>query len=697
MSQPPVQQVTPVMPRPAQVTWRVAIAIALATFAFTFASRAFSPSGDAHVSLYWPAGGVMLAGWIVFGLPGALCAALGLTAWAVIEFPSQPVIWIVHIAIELIATGMGYGVLRLLVDVLRRRTTGVAFPRAEWLYCLSVATIAVAALIAGMLTASTRSLTGLYTGFAWFEVALAYWIVQSLGYIIFTPLMLALLAATGFGRASLPFSSQPFNLRTSVDWLTVVLALLLAAVIALLIFNGFAGHARVLLLWCFALMAWCALHRPALPTYITLAVTVASILPLRSFAIDRSHHTDQIQFEVFEGILMALIGVLVAQVMQAIMNQNTEQQHALERRLRTDTQSGLLNESGLREALAGRAGEANTAVAMFYFPALPQLVAGLGAERAQRVQATLAERIALFGQNATRLDPTTYCCVWPQLDGAALQQTIQHTEEQLAGLRIRAGEGTLRLQYQMGVLLLDAPPGNASPELPNAAIAALWQLEGTLQSSNQSTIVLKISDQLNLAARERSERSILIRQALELGQFELYAQPIESNLAPRQADTPLMCEVLARLRLDDGTILPPSAFLPMCEQHGLIRQLDRTMVQKTFSWFAARPDALARLSRCSINLSGQSISANGIAAEIRSLATNLNLPVGKFSFEITESEAIQDASAAVRAVAELRAAGFGTAIDDFGTGLATFSYLKRFEVDLIKIDGAFIRVLDDGV
>jgi EAL domain-containing protein (putative c-di-GMP-specific phosphodiesterase class I) len=697
MSQPLVQQVTPVMPHPAQLTWRVAIAIAVATCALTFASRILSPAGAEHVSLYWPAGGIMLAGWILFGLPGALCSAVGLAAWAVIEFPSRPAIWVVQVTIELIATAAGYGTLRMLIDALRRRTVGVVFPRAEWLYCLSVATIAVAALLAGMITASTRSLTGLYTGYAWFEVALAYWIVQSLGYVIFTPLMLALFATTGYGRASLPFSSQPFDLRTSIDWLTVILALLLAAVIGLLVFNGFAGHARVLLLWCFALMAWCALHRPALPTYITLAVTVASILPLRSVAIEHNHDADQIPFETFEGILMAVIGVLVAQVIQAIMHQNVEQQRVLERRLRTDTQSGLLNEAGLREAIARRGAEINTAVAVFYFPALPQLFAGLGAERAHRVQTTLAERVSLFGEDATRLDPTTYCCVWPQLDAAGLQEAIQRTEEQLAGLRIRAGEGTLRLQYQMGVLLLDAPPANASAELPNAAIAALWQLEGALQSSNQSTIVVKISDQLNLAARERSERSILIRQALELGQFELYAQPIESNLAPRQADTPLMCEVLARLRLEDGTILPPSAFLPICEQHGLIRQLDRTMVQKTFSWFAARPDALARLSRCSINLSGQSISANGIAAEIRSLATNLNLPVGKFSFEITESEAIQDASAAVRAVAELRAAGFGTAIDDFGTGLATFSYLKRFEVDLIKIDGAFIRVLDDGV
>jgi EAL domain-containing protein (putative c-di-GMP-specific phosphodiesterase class I)/GGDEF domain-containing protein len=585
----------------------------------------------------------------------------------------------------------------MLVGTSRQRKANIAFPRAEWLYCLVVATIAVAALVAGMLTASMRSLTGLYTGYAWFEVALAYWIVQSLGYILFTPLMLALFASIGYGRTSLPFSSHPFSLRTSIDWATVILALLLAAVIWLLIFNGFASHARVLLLWCFALMAWCALHRSALPTYITLVVTVASILPLRSLAVEFGHDANQTHFEVFEGILMALIGVMIAQLMQAIMHQNTEQQHALERRLRTDAQSGLLNEAGLREALARYPVGQDTAVAVFHFPALPQLVAGLGFERAQRVQSTLAERISAFGRDATRLDPTTYCCVWPQTDAAALQEAVRHTEEQLAGLRIRAGEGTLRLQCQMGILLLDAPQVNADTDLPHAALAALWQLEGTLQSVANSTTVAKLSDQLNLAARERGERSMRIRQALEQGNLEVFAQAIESNLVPPREDTPLMCEVLARLRLDDGTLLPPAAFLPICEQHGLIRQLDRTMVQKTFSWFAVRPDALERLSRCSINLSGQSISTDGIAAEIRGLATQLNLPMGKFAFEITESEAIQDSSAAVRAVAELRAAGFGTAIDDFGTGLATFSYLKRFEVDLIKIDGAFIRVLDDGM
>jgi EAL domain-containing protein (putative c-di-GMP-specific phosphodiesterase class I) len=690
-----------VQPEPltfARLTWRTALAFALATCVLTFISRWTSPLGDEGVSMVWPAGGIMLAAWIRFGLPGALASAAGLLAWAMASFPASPAIWAAGVAIELAASGVGAWFMARMAQSLRKRTPGAApLTRTEWLYCLYAAAIAVAALVAAFLASVAQPLTGLYTAFSWLEVAGGYWIVQSLGYVLFAPAVLALLSACGFSDPQLPFSTQRLHWRHSVDWVTLGLAVALAIALLVMIWADLPGYARVLVVWAFALMAWTAVRKPALPTYLSLIFIVMSILPARTITVLGEEDEALRHFEVFEGILMAAIGVFTTQIIQAVMHESKRQQAQLQHRVRTDLQSGLLNEYGLREVIASRATASAGAIALFHFPALPQLTASLGTERAQRVQSTLAERVAVFGAHATRLDSNSYCCVWDDAQLDEVPARLARIEEQLAGLRIRAGEGTVRLQSHTGVLLLDAADAPQGSALAEAVLAAVWQLEGMLQNPRPTPLTVRMSDQLNLAARERSERSLLIRQALEQGTVEVFGQAIESNIHPSTAEPAVMFEALARLRLADGTLLTPNAFLPIAEQNGLIRQLDRVMIQKTFSWFAARPDALARLARCSINLSGQSVSAEGIAAEIRSLANGLNLPVGKFSFEITESEAIQDANLAVRTVADLRAAGFGTAIDDFGTGLATFSYLKRFEVDLIKIDGAFIRLLDDGV
>jgi EAL domain-containing protein (putative c-di-GMP-specific phosphodiesterase class I) len=118
---------------------------------------------------------------------------------------------------------------------------------------------------------------------------------------------------------------------------------------------------------------------------------------------------------------------------------------------------------------------------------------------------------------------------------------------------------------------------------------------------------------------------------------------------------------------------------------------DRAVVKRAFEWLATNPQALARTHKCSINLSGATMSDGAIAEFIRQQRALYSLPADKIVFEITESEAIRNPSAASRLVDELKAEGFGIALDDFGTGLATFEYLKRFPLDYLKIDGSFIR------
>ena len=121
-------------------------------------------------------------------------------------------------------------------------------------------------------------------------------------------------------------------------------------------------------------------------------------------------------------------------------------------------------------------------------------------------------------------------------------------------------------------------------------------------------------------------------------------------------------------------------------------------MEQTFEWFATHPHALEKLSHCAINLSGPTVASPVIAQRIAQGLKLHQLPAHKFTFEITESQAIANPAQATDTIRAIRECGCRVAIDDFGTGVATFDYLKRFDVDYIKIDGAFIQsLLDDPV
>ena len=148
----------------------------------------------------------------------------------------------------------------------------------------------------------------------------------------------------------------------------------------------------------------------------------------------------------------------------------------------------------------------------------------------------------------------------------------------------------------------------------------------------------------------------------------------------------------------DGQGLPvlPPVFMPAAMRAGLMAQLDLAVVEQTFAWLAAHPRAMGQIRGCAVNLSGPTVGDARTVEFIQELFLRYPVPPGIMIFEITESMAVTDPEVAAQTLKALRAMGSRVAIDDFGTGVATFDYLKRFEVYFIKIDGTFIRALQDG-
>ncbi|MGH8072550.1 MAG: bifunctional diguanylate cyclase/phosphodiesterase [Lysobacter sp.] len=152
-------------------------------------------------------------------------------------------------------------------------------------------------------------------------------------------------------------------------------------------------------------------------------------------------------------------------------------------------------------------------------------------------------------------------------------------------------------------------------------------------------------------------------------------------------------ELLLRFRDQQGRLVLPGAFLPAAERYGLMPMIDRWVIRTVLSNFDRLHPSGERLELATINLSGASIEDESLVDLILELLQEHQVAPERVCFEITETVAVRNLSHVARFLGRLRDAGCKLALDDFGAGMSSFGYLKNLPVDIIKIDGSFIRDL----
>jgi EAL domain-containing protein (putative c-di-GMP-specific phosphodiesterase class I) len=182
-----------------------------------------------------------------------------------------------------------------------------------------------------------------------------------------------------------------------------------------------------------------------------------------------------------------------------------------------------------------------------------------------------------------------------------------------------------------------------------------------------------------------------LRRALAHDLFVLHYQPIVSLADGCVAHH----EALVRLADEgDGSVIAPGSFLPAAERYGLIREIDRMVLDKVAALLGSETGGEG--GPIAMNLSAVSLTDRDMLAHIERGLDRHGADPARLILEVTETASISDMGRARAFCAAAQALGCAVALDDFGAGFGSFHYLKHLPFSYLKIDGAFIRGLPDS-
>ncbi|WP_346795605.1 bifunctional diguanylate cyclase/phosphodiesterase [Halomonas sp. Bachu 37] len=198
----------------------------------------------------------------------------------------------------------------------------------------------------------------------------------------------------------------------------------------------------------------------------------------------------------------------------------------------------------------------------------------------------------------------------------------------------------------------------------------------------KNCLALPEEDEVAAIYRKVGEKNQMVLNALEEERIVPYFQPIvDVNSGEIQVH-----ELLMRIEME-GRIVPAGEFIDIAESIGVIHRMDYLLIEKAFEQVHRQ----GYEGMLFINLSPRSLIIGEFIGRIHQLAVDYHIDPQRIVFELTERETVSNLKLLEKFVLDLKMQGFSFAIDDFGSGYSSFHYLKQFPIDVIKIEGEFIR------
>jgi diguanylate cyclase (GGDEF)-like protein len=303
--------------------------------------------------------------------------------------------------------------------------------------------------------------------------------------------------------------------------------------------------------------------------------------------------------------------------------------------------------------------------------------------RSRLVPGSLAARIS--GDRFAILLPTA------EEDATSFAEALRAGVEGLVGAHLGATDASFSATVSIGVAAINDP----RVDLPHALAVAETACKAAKDRGRNRVELYQTSDVSIMRRYEDMNIAPSLRVAISENRLRLDAQLIAPMAGSQSA--PPHFELLLRMIDDNGETVGPGRFMSAAVRYQLMPAVDRWVIQEAMRQLT--PHA-ALLADCpvifTINISGQSLGEEGFVDLVIEQIRGSGIPAKVFCFELTESAAIANLAHAEVLMKRLREFGCTIALDDFGTGLSSLAYLRALPVDMLKIDGSFVRdVLKD--
>lgn len=313
----------------------------------------------------------------------------------------------------------------------------------------------------------------------------------------------------------------------------------------------------------------------------------------------------------------------------------------------------------------------------------------LGRTAADQLLKTIAERLLAIAQQddavARISDDKFLLAIAVPEDSDSYNSIIQSIREAI-GKEVVIDDHTLYPTCSIGIATY--PSDTVDPEaLIQCADLAMYRAKERGHNSFQ----LYTPGQ-NEGVQQRLKIEAAMRHALERSEFMLHYQP---QVDLRTGDV-VGVEALIRWQHPELGMLSPSSFIAIAEDTGLIVPIGEWVLRTACQQMKAWHDAGFAHLRIAVNLSARQFGCGDLSRLVRESLEASGLPADRLDLELTESLVMTNVEQAVGILESLRALGVQLSIDDFGTGYSSLAYLKRFPIDVLKIDRSFIRELPNN-
>jgi diguanylate cyclase (GGDEF)-like protein len=374
-------------------------------------------------------------------------------------------------------------------------------------------------------------------------------------------------------------------------------------------------------------------------------------------------------------------------VMRCIDRIKEEAMHAA-RLAGFDELTGQYNRGRLREAL-----EHALAYALRYNSAGVYLQVGIdnlplmhdtyGREIAQQVVLAVSrelDRSLRASDVIGRLASDTFGVILNGCGEADLPVTAEKILHAVQQASVMSEQGYLPVTASVGAVTFPLSARTAPDAMAKAALA----LDRARRSGNNCYNVYDLSPEQLSVLRGNLAVTEMVQTAMRQKRLCLHFQP----LVDAATRLPAYYECLIRLVDDAGNVVPAGSFMPIVEKMGLVRSIDRNVLEMVMAELAADPSV-----KLAMKISGLTTTD---PSWLRLLTTQVKADpeLGRrLLVEITETTALLDIKETTRFVALLKEMGVRVALDDFGAGYTSFRHLQKLKVDMVKIDGSFVKTL----